>query len=89
MIKAGDVAHVRTTGEPVYVLEVAEGNASVRRPIMGQDGVRHETETFSLGELQTRDEQRDEQAATTREIYEKFGPKVSDATDSDPRFSSN
>jgi hypothetical protein len=54
-INKGDVAVVKTTGEYVYVVEVSEvdGAVIVNRPVLTQNGIRHERTTFSLGELET------------------------------------
>lgn len=52
-IKALEVASIKTTQEPVYVLSVVGDLVEVRRPVMGSDGVRHLVETFTLGELET------------------------------------
>lgn len=53
-IKAGEVAFIKTTEEPVFVMEiVAEDEVTVRRPVAGQDGIRHELDLFSIAELET------------------------------------
>lgn len=61
MIKRGDVAYIKTTGEAVFVLEIYEGEGSlvdVRRPVMGQNGISHSVDSFRLEELETFDQQR-------------------------------
>lgn len=85
MIKQGEVAFVKTTGEAVFVLSFKDPSpklgdkdflAVVRRPIAGQDGVRHEINEFFTGELETIDQQRDRMVAEQMKIAEKYGPKA-------------
>jgi|SRR5882762_9726432 len=61
-VKVGTVVVLKTSKEPVYVLDIvyegqADGStnpvATVRRPVQSEDGVRHDTEEYQLGELQT------------------------------------
>lgn len=65
-ITKNSVVKIKTTQEDVYVLEIAEGNATVRRPLGTNDGIKHVVDTFTLGELETTDESR------TRELTERF-----------------
>lgn len=55
-VKVGDVAYLRTTDEPSYVLEVNGDNVKVRRPIMTNDGIKHLVEDYVMGELETTEE---------------------------------
>lgn len=92
MIKQGEVAFIKTTGEAVYVLDLVDPSPKfgdkeltvvVRRPVMGQDGVRHVTDTFYLGELETSSEQKARFQAEREELLNKYGPKTSET----PSFS--
>jgi hypothetical protein len=83
MIKQGDVAFIKTTGEAVYVLEFHDpapkfGDkdlaVSVRRPVAGQDGVRHVIDEFQFGELESLDEQRKRFMSEREEVLKKYGP---------------
>jgi hypothetical protein len=49
--------YVITTGEPVFVRAVEDGSATVRRPVVGADGLRYDTEKFPVDELETKYEQ--------------------------------
>jgi hypothetical protein len=62
-IKLHEVAYLKTTMEPVYVMAFHEPSemVSVRRPVQGRDGIQHQVEDFSLDELET------EQEAFTRD----------------------
>lgn len=93
MIKQGDVAFVKTTGEAVYVMDFTDPSpkigdkdlqVQVRRPVAGQDGIRHQTEYFQLGELETQDEQRKRFMADREEMLAKYAPKISNES---PSFS--
>jgi hypothetical protein len=84
MIKQGEVAFIKTTGEAVFVFDVilqgsdplAQYNkVYVRRPIAGQNGIQHAQETFHLEELESLDEQRERFLAERKQVYEKFGTK--------------
>lgn len=76
MIKPNEVAFIKTTGEAVFVLSLCEDTpcAAVRRPVAGQDGIRHEREQFFLAELETLDEQRKRFMAEREEVMKKYGP---------------
>lgn len=87
MIKAGEVSFIKTTGEAVFVLNVATPEpkncpslfdtvVTVRRPVMGQNGVRHLEDRFYLEELETLDEQRKRFIAEREEVMKKYGPKT-------------
>lgn len=53
-IRPGDIVALKTTGEPAFVLELAdEKTAKIRRPVNAQDGVLHKVEHFLLDELET------------------------------------
>jgi hypothetical protein len=78
-IKNNDVAFLKTTGEIVFVLEDPEdGKVGVRRPVSGQDGIRHIVEVFRVTELETQDEQRARFMAERKAVMEKYGPKTRD-----------
>lgn len=80
MIKANEVAFLKTSGEAVFVLakETPEGPTSlvkVRRPVAGQDGINHIVETFSEVELESLDEQRERFISERKRMVENYGPK--------------
>lgn len=64
-VRAGQQAFLKVTEEPVFVLEIRDGNATqrypalsgkvacVRRPTAGEDGVRHSVEFFTVEEIET------------------------------------
>lgn len=52
-ITAGQVAHLKTTGEPCFVLAIVDNVASVRRPVDTEHGVVHQVEEFTVAELET------------------------------------
>lgn len=57
MIKAGELAIVKTSQELVFVLEVGGVTVKVRRPIMTEhSGIIHQTDEFFLGELETKED---------------------------------
>jgi hypothetical protein len=99
MIKQGEVAFLKTTGEAVFVRSFRDPSpklgdkdlvVEVRRPVMGQDGVRHVVEEFQLAELESLDEQRAKFMAERHQLVEKYGPKAESLpTDTDPRFGTN
>lgn len=66
----GDLVYLKTTGEKVVVLGTTETGLSVRRPVVGTDGVRHLTETFQAAELETFDEQATREFAEMARIQE-------------------
>jgi hypothetical protein len=92
MIKQGEVAFLKTTGEAVFVLDLPQaGEVTVRRPNPSQNGLFHMVEKFTCAELQTLDEQRAQFAAENSKLMEKYGPKVEGlpSVDSNNGFSSN
>lgn len=73
MIKAGELARLKASDEQVFVLELLpDATVLVRRPTGGQDGIRHEVETFSLAELETPSESRARIAAEQMELRNLF-----------------
>lgn len=51
-INAGDTAFLKTSREMVFVLEINDNNATVRRPIRSDLGqISHVVETFTIAEL--------------------------------------
>lgn len=83
-IKAGQVALLRTTEEPVFVLRVDEDKeecailskvlATVRRPIQGEQGVRHSIEQFHIEELETQEDKHTRQISEMEELKARFKP---------------
>lgn len=53
MIHPGTTAFIRTTNEEVFVLEVLNDLAVVRRPVQTTEGIKHVKDEFLLGELET------------------------------------
>lgn len=53
----GDILYVRTTDEPVVYFASIGPLRLVRRPIMGQDGIRYRIGLFHGSELETLQEQ--------------------------------
>jgi hypothetical protein len=80
MIKQNEVAFLKTTGEAVFVMITNSmgvvGDVKVRRPMIGQNGVKHVIETFQIEELETLEEQNARFMAERKDIYEKYGPKA-------------
>jgi len=62
-IKPGTIAYLKTTEEPVFVLDVTETISNfpalsgtvvtVRRPVLGEGGFEHRVETFHVEELES------------------------------------
>jgi hypothetical protein len=84
-IKVGQVATLKTSDEPVFVLDIEECEATtnpklsgvevkVRRPVGGQDGVRHVVETFHLEELESLDAKHTRQIAEMEEVRARLSP---------------
>lgn len=76
-IKAGSIASIISSEENVFILSVnpTTNTAEVRRPTMGQNGIEHRTETFTLAELETPTERRSRIAAEQMELRNLFQPK--------------
>lgn len=55
-IEVGKVVYVKTTEEPVFVMAIDNTIALVRRPLQSDRGVTHVIETFSLQELETKED---------------------------------
>lgn len=73
MIKVGELARLKASDEQVFILDLSsDGIATVRRPTGGQDGIRHEVETFTLAELETPSESRARIAAEQMELRNLF-----------------
>lgn len=97
MIKAGEVAFLKTTGEAVFVLTInevlGEGNlgntVAVRRPIVGQNGIEHDENVFFIGELESLDDQQTRFMAERKAVVEKYGPKNEAVTLADNGFGAN
>lgn len=78
-LKAGTQGFLKVTQEPVFVLEIRDGNATqrypglsgkvamVRRPTAGDNGVRHEIEFFTVEEIESVE---DSQKRTISEMQE-------------------
>lgn len=83
IIKAGDIARLKVTGEDVFVLDIADGMAEVRRPNGGQNGVFHLLESFTLAELETPSENRSRVASeqlALRNLFSKTEEEVEAVT---------
>ena len=69
MIECGSTAFLKTTGEEVFVLGIGDATslpigstltpkvATVRRPVMGENGMFHMVEQFYLEELELKEDQ--------------------------------
>ena len=66
MNKFGDQLFVRTTDEPVVVLKQFRYLTFVRRPVMGQNGIRYKFGWFFNNELETLTEQTQRTLATIK-----------------------
>lgn len=82
MIKQGEVAFLKTTGEAVFVLEIndpspkfgdKELTVAVRRPVAGQNGIQHVEDKFLLAELESYDDQKKRFQAERDEVLNRFG----------------
>lgn len=51
-----NIAYLKTSEEPVFVINITGPLAEVRRPIQGADGVRHVDEKVLVEELETREQ---------------------------------
>lgn len=72
-IREKELARLKVSGEDVYILQLREaGLVDVRRPVGGQDGIRHVVETFTLGELETPDEARTREMTERLSLQQKF-----------------
>lgn len=99
MIKEKEVAFLKTTGEAVFVLAINDPapklgdkdlDVAVRRPISGQNGIRHEVEKFHLAELESFEDQKARFMTEREEMLKKYGPKTDQlASDSNLGFGSN
>ena len=90
MIKAGEVAFLKTTGEAVFVLAITDEGVSVRRPVYAQNfGNQHNIEVFTLPEFETQDEQQARFIAERQKVMTQFGPKTEQPTTPDHGFSTN
>jgi hypothetical protein len=76
VIKSREVAYLKTTQEPVFVLEIVGEVVTVRRPVQSRDGIGHVVNTFALDELESQKE-----SATRRVAEQKmlFGLSTSDS----------
>jgi len=81
-VKAGTIASIIASEENVFVLAIDDNTATVRRPTMGQNGIEHKEETFTLAELETPAERRSRIAAEQMELRNLFAPgnKTSEVT---------
>lgn len=78
MVKKNEVAFLKTTGEAVFVLDIIEGEAEVRRPVFAQSGNTHVIDTFYTVELESEEEQKAKFDREREGILKKYGPKASD-----------
>lgn len=47
------LAHIKVTGEPVYITHFGAGDASVIRPVVTQNGVEYRQDVFPISQLET------------------------------------
>lgn len=66
MNKFGDTIYVQTTDEPVKVIRQFKRFTLVRRPVMGQNGIRYLLGLFFNMELETLEEQTQRTLATIK-----------------------
>lgn len=83
-IKPGTIAYHKITEEGVFVLDIREGNptqkfpllsgkvAQVRRPVLGEDGIRYEVEYFTIEELETSEVGQKRKLAEMAELKARF-----------------
>ncbi len=84
MIKQGEVAFLKTTGEAVFVLGTYDsGDWHVRRPKAGQDGIDHVEESFTDAELESLEEQQARFMSERKKVMDKFGPKTEQSPSED------
>ena len=82
-IKPGTVALLKSSQEPVFVLELVQGDAGilsnvqavVRRPVEGNAGISHMIERFYIEELETLEERHTRQIAEMEEMKARFSPR--------------
>jgi hypothetical protein len=97
MLKENEVAFLKTTGEPVFILAFRTENqwgkdvpcVVVNRPITGQDGILHKEETFRVSELESLEEQQARFMSERQKVIDKFGPKAEQSSSQDAGFGSN
>lgn len=73
-VAVGNVAYLKTSEEPVFVINIHDSSAEIRRPIQGKDGVRHVDEHVLLAELESR-----EQKLINEMAFQKFTLEQRDA----------
>lgn len=72
------LAHIKITGEPVYITGFTENQASVIRPVVTRDGVDYRVEQFSAEQLETplaKIKRELELQEAARDLQEKFQEK--------------
>jgi hypothetical protein len=93
VIKQGEVAFIKTTGEAVFVLEIDSESpyclVNVRRPVAGQDGIEHRVSEFRLAELETIEEQQARFMSERQKVMDKYGPKTEQSPSQDAGFPIN
>ena len=64
------IMYVRTTEEPVFILDGPDlqQQVHVRRPVQSREGIQHVNETFFVAELETRDERKKRLIAERKEL---------------------
>ena len=82
MIKVGEVAFVKTTGEAVLIMGLGIGDFPdlgplfvAKRPVAGQNGIEHKMESFYAAELESLEEQQARFVAERQKVMDKYGPK--------------
>jgi hypothetical protein len=91
MLKENEVAFLKTTGEAIFILSFLpeEGTVAVRRPVAGQDGLRHVVENFRVQEIESLDDQQARFISERQKVMDKFGPKTEQSPSQDAGFPIN
>lgn len=89
-IKVGEVVYHKITEEGMFVLDIREGHvgqkfaqlsgkvAQVRRPILTEDGIRHEIEYFTIEELETAEVGQKRKLSEMAEMKARFSDQITD-----------
>lgn len=75
MLKEGDLAIIKTSGEVIYISAIRKEDVEIIRPVQSKDGIRHEVEVCREGELESvEDHFRREalEAKRKRQIFEEI-----------------
>lgn len=89
-LKIGQTAFLKVTQEPIFLLDIQDGNptqrfpglsgkvAVVRRPTVGENGVRHEVEFFTVEEVETLEESQNRNVSEMEEMKARFKNNAKD-----------